>query len=70
MTKTARPPGYYIATDLFDHGGEVYEKWGPFLTFDLAMRVRVLLEELPVNKGRTFAIDSHGRVVNGQWTNA
>lgn len=69
-TRVAGLPGYYLATDLFDHGGEIYGAWGPFPTFDLAIRVRVLVEDLPANKrrGLTFAIDTIGRVVDGQWT--
>jgi hypothetical protein len=50
---------WWIATDLFDHGGEVLDDWGPFPNMDLAIRVRTLVEALPENKSadRTFAVD-------------
>jgi hypothetical protein len=54
-----KPEAWYIATDLFDHGGEVLDDWGPFPNMDLAIRVRTLIENLPENKSadRTFAVD-------------
>jgi hypothetical protein len=51
---------WWITTDFFRNGGEVYNEWGPFASQQMAMRVRDLIEDLPLNKqaGKTFAVDN------------